>query len=69
MQTLHGKDMTYEAFEQGEQRWLISPKDVRLIDSSYRNRDMGLARRGEKVLEKWWADEEDLKRVMKGEGA
>ena len=60
--------MTYEAFEQGEQRWLISPKDVRLIDSSYRNRDMGLARRGEKVLDKWWADEEELERVMNGEG-
>ena len=60
--------MTYEAFERGEQRWLISSKDVRLIDSSYRNRDMGLARRGEKVLEKWWVSGEELERVMNGEG-
>lgn len=39
-----------------EKRWLISPKDVRLIDSAYRNRDAGLARRGHLVLNKVWQD-------------
>lgn len=39
-------------FDAEEKRWLISPKDVRLIDSAYRNRDAGLARRGQLVLEK-----------------
>lgn len=68
VQKIYGKDMSYEEFQQGEQRWLISPKDVRLIDSSYRNRDMGLARRGEQRLEKWWKDEEELERVLNGEG-
>ena len=67
VQKIHGKDMSYEAFQQREQRWLISPKDVRLIDSSYRNRDMGLARRGDKRLEKWWGDDGELERVMNGE--
>ena len=43
-------------FDAEERRWLISPKDVRLIDSSYRNRDAGLARRGQLVLKKVWQD-------------
>ena len=41
-------------FDAGERCWLISPKDVRLIDSAYRNRDRGLARRGQLVLKKVW---------------
>ncbi len=44
----------YERFEAEYKRFLISPKDVRLIDSVYRNRDAGAARRGEKKLDKWW---------------
>lgn len=40
-----------------EKRWLISPKDVRLIGSAYRNRDSGLARRGQLVLKKVWVDD------------
>ena len=43
-------------FDAEEKRWLISPKDVRLIDSAYRNRDAQLARRGQLVLEKVWQD-------------
>ena len=43
-------------FDVGERRWLISPKDVRLINSAYRNRDTGLARRGQLILKKLWQD-------------
>ena len=43
-------------FDAEEKRWLISPKDVRLIDSAYRNRDAGLARRGQLLLKKVWQD-------------
>ena len=49
--------MTVEEFQNEERRWLISPKDVRLIDSSYRNRDAGLARRGLMMLKKSWDDD------------
>ncbi|KAK5163719.1 uncharacterized protein LTR77_010392 [Saxophila tyrrhenica] len=59
--------MAYEAFENGFKRFLISPKDVRLIDSVYRNRDAGAARRGEKRLEKWWGEgDETLRMVQEG---
>lgn len=64
---VHGEGMSYEAFEQGEIRWLVSPKDVRLIDSSYRNRDAGLARRKLLRLDKWWKGEGELERVLNGE--
>ena len=59
--------MDYEIFLQGEQRWLISPKDVRLIDSSYRTRDTGLAMRGELVLKKWWTDEAEIEKLLNGD--
>ncbi|KAL8750123.1 MAG: hypothetical protein Q9184_006536 [Pyrenodesmia sp. 2 TL-2023] len=65
---VYGEETTYDEFEAGEQRWLISPKDVRLIDSGYRNRDVGLARRGAIVLNKWWKDENELEMVMNAEG-
>lgn len=42
---------------------MVSPRDVRFIDSVYRNRDAGAARRGEKRLEKWWGDERVLEEV------
>ena len=59
--------MSYAQFEAGEQRWLTSPKDVRLIDSGYRNQDAGLARRGKLVLDKWWNDRgKQIQEVMKG---
>ncbi|KAL9068904.1 MAG: hypothetical protein Q9161_005876 [Pseudevernia consocians] len=41
-------------FDAEAKRWVISPKDIRLIDSAYRHRDAGLARRGERVLNKVW---------------
>lgn len=61
------KDYRMDAgqFEAEERRWLISPKDVRLIDSGYRNRDTGLARRGQLILNKVWEDGfETLRKVM-----
>ncbi|KAK1230556.1 hypothetical protein PQX77_006356 [Marasmius sp. AFHP31] len=50
---------SYDDFMADEKRWLVSPDDVRYIDSVYRNRDAGLARRGLKRLEKLWDDEDD----------
>lgn len=62
---VHGVD--YEEFSTGHKRFLISPQDVRLIDSVYRNRDAGKARRGLMKLDKWWADgDETLKMVQEG---
>ena len=48
--------LSYERFENENKRFLVSPPDVRLIDSVYRNRDAGLARRGLRGLDKWWAE-------------
>lgn len=60
------KDRTYSDFEQSELRWLRSPKDVRFIDSVYRNRDMAAARRQEMVLKKLWTEEDgDLKEMIR----
>ena len=57
----------YLHFENEYKRFLISPKDVRLIDSVYRNRDAAAARRGLKKLEKWWEDgDETLQKVQDG---
>lgn len=57
--------MGYQEWVDTERRFVVSPRDVRFIDSVYRNRDAGLARRGLKVLDKWW-DEGDgtLEAVM-----
>ncbi|KAH7356069.1 hypothetical protein BKA66DRAFT_515692 [Pyrenochaeta sp. MPI-SDFR-AT-0127] len=66
IKAVHGADTTYDGFMNEHKRWLVNDKmDVRKIDSVYRNRDAGLARRGLKKLDKWW-DEEDqtLKEVM-----
>ncbi|KAI9713493.1 MAG: hypothetical protein M1820_000875 [Bogoriella megaspora] len=52
-------EMGYGTFLEDEKRWLVSPEDVRKIDSVYRNRDAGKARRGEMVLDKWWDDEDE----------
>ena len=60
----YGPNTSYEYFEHGEQRWLISPADVRFIDSGYRNRDFGLARRGLKELKKHWEDADELLRIL-----
>ena len=59
-------DMSYEKFEIEELWWLRSPQDVRFIDSVYRNRDMGKARRGEIVLDKWWTDGGEMLEKVKG---
>ncbi len=59
--------LDYNAFLQGELRFLRNTREVRYIDSLYRNRDMQKARRGEMVLDKWWekgSDAEVLKLVM-----
>lgn len=48
-----------------EKRWLVSDKVVRKIDSVYRNRDAGLARRRLLTLVKDWEQgDETLQRVM-----
>ncbi|KAF2718199.1 RNI-like protein [Polychaeton citri CBS 116435] len=60
---------TYPEFEGQLKRFLISPDDVRLIDSVYRNRDAGLARRGLKRLDKQWgpSNRTVLDKVVAGE--
>lgn len=52
--------MNVATFDGDEKRWLVSPKDVRMIDSGYRNRDSGLARRGVLRLKKLWEDELEM---------
>ncbi|KAL9635657.1 MAG: hypothetical protein Q9204_002546 [Flavoplaca sp. TL-2023a] len=64
VQATYGKETTYAAFEEGEQRWLVSPPDVRFIDSGYRNRDAGLARRGLMILDKHWEEPDELTRII-----
>jgi hypothetical protein len=61
-------DITYAQFMENEKRWLVNDEsDVRKIDSVYRNRDAGLARRGLMKLNKLWdEDDETLKKVMNG---
>ncbi|KAK4575395.1 hypothetical protein LTR86_001249 [Recurvomyces mirabilis] len=59
--------MDYARFEAEHKRFLVSPPDVRFIDSVYRNRDAGLARRGLKHLQKVWDGNDDtLKLVQEG---
>ncbi|KAF2010158.1 RNI-like protein [Aaosphaeria arxii CBS 175.79] len=67
---IYGADYDYHTFHAEDKRWLLSDKtDVRKIDSVYRNRDAGLARRHIKKLDKWWdADDETLAQVMKATG-
>ncbi|KAF2166882.1 hypothetical protein M409DRAFT_66427 [Zasmidium cellare ATCC 36951] len=60
---------SYKDFENGPKRFLLSPKDVRLIDSVYRNRDFEMARKGVKRFEKWWGEgDETLREVAEGVG-
>ncbi|CAG9957210.1 unnamed protein product [Clonostachys rosea f. rosea IK726] len=62
----YGEDMTYVQFLADEKRWLVNDREVRKIDSVYRNRDAGLARRHLMTLVKDW-DEDDrtLDEVMR----
>jgi Ran GTPase-activating protein (RanGAP) involved in mRNA processing and transport len=66
VQATYGDETTYDNFMNDHKRWLTNDKtDVRKIDSVYRNRDAGLARRGLKKLDKWWDEgDETLKEVM-----
>ncbi|KAJ4368472.1 hypothetical protein N0V83_006829 [Neocucurbitaria cava] len=66
VQATYGADSTYDDFVNQHKRWLVNDKtDVRKIDSVYRNRDAGLARKGMKKLDKWWGEgDETLKDVM-----
>ncbi|PNY18293.1 Protein NLRC3 [Tolypocladium capitatum] len=64
-----GADVDYTAFLHEEKRWLVSDRDVRKIDSVYRNRDAGMARRGLLTLVKGWEEGDDtLGRVRNAEG-
>jgi Ran GTPase-activating protein (RanGAP) involved in mRNA processing and transport len=58
----------YEEFEAEEKRFLMSPRDVRLIDSVYRNRAAGAAKRGEGRLKKVWEEGDDTLKMVVGEG-
>lgn len=62
----YGEDVTYETFLREHKRWIVNnERDVRKIDSVYRNRDAQLARRGLKVLNKLWDEADDtLTNVM-----
>lgn len=65
VQKVYGVD--YVQFEREHKRFLVSPSDVRFIDSIYRNQAASDARRGLKRLEKWWEDgDETLQRVADG---
>ncbi|CRK20953.1 hypothetical protein BN1723_012221, partial [Verticillium longisporum] len=70
VRSVYGEDMTYSRFMGEERRWLTNDRtDVRKIDSVYRNRDMGLARRGLVTLIKNWKEGDDtLERVIKAQG-
>ncbi|KOS17600.1 Protein NLRC3 [Escovopsis weberi] len=59
--------MSYREFMDEEKRWLVNDGAVRRIDSVYRNRDAGMARRGAMTLVKHWEEGDDsLERVMRG---
>ncbi|KAF9872779.1 leucine rich repeat protein [Colletotrichum karsti] len=66
----YGNDMTYTRFQDEERRWIVNDKtDVRKIDSVYRNRDAGYARRRLQALVKDWdKDDDTLDRVMNAQG-
>ncbi|KZP14907.1 hypothetical protein FIBSPDRAFT_959345 [Athelia psychrophila] len=56
IRALYGGEVTYAQFVEGPLRFLNSGEYVRYIDSVYRNRDAGKAKRGEMVLEKQWKE-------------
>ena len=64
VERVYGLD--YEEFIAEKKRWLISDEtDVRKIDSVYRNRDAGQARRKLKTLDKFWEEgDQTLEEVM-----
>ncbi|KAH7322795.1 hypothetical protein B0I35DRAFT_350252 [Stachybotrys elegans] len=66
----YGPDVSYTMFWEEEKRWLVSDRtDVRKIDSVYRNRDAGRARRGLMTLVKDWEEGDDtLEHVQRAQG-
>ena len=59
----------YEEFEAEHKRFLMSPRDVRFIDSVYRNREAGVAKREGERLRKVWEEEGDGEgRMVTGDG-
>ena len=58
----------YEEFEAEYKRFSMSPRDVRLIDSVYRNREAGMAKRGSERLKKVWEEGDEMKRMVVGDG-
>ncbi|KAG0034112.1 hypothetical protein BGZ81_006138 [Podila clonocystis] len=61
----YGQEVSYVQFVEEEKRWLINDRDVRKIDSVYRNRDANLARLKQMTLVKDWEEGDDtLERVM-----
>ncbi|KAG0097511.1 hypothetical protein BGZ93_002566 [Podila epicladia] len=61
----YGNEVSYEQFLAEEKRWLVNDRDVRKIDSVYRNRDAKLARQQRNTLIKDWEEGDDtLERVM-----
>lgn len=53
---------SYDQFLSKHKRSIISPPGIELIDSVYRTRDVGLARRGLMTLEKYWDEGDDTAR-------
>lgn len=68
IQAQYGNDMTYGQFVEGPLRFLNSGEYVRYIDSVYRNRDAGKAKRGEMVLEKKWKEGDETLDIVWGAG-
>ncbi|KAG0053702.1 hypothetical protein BGZ83_000586 [Gryganskiella cystojenkinii] len=65
IRTRYGQEVSYTQFLADKKRWLVNDRDVRKIDSVYRNRDSGQARRRLKTLVKDWEEGDDtLERVM-----
>jgi hypothetical protein len=64
---VHGADVSYDAFLAQHKRALVSDEEsVRRIDSVYRNRAAGQARRGEGVLRKMWDEGDGTLERVKG---
>jgi NLR family CARD domain-containing protein 3 len=69
VQSRYGAHVSYTQFMAEEKRWVVSDRDVRKIDSVYRNRDAGMARRGLMTLVKDWEEgDTTLDMVKNAEG-
>jgi hypothetical protein len=70
VRSAYGLGVSYDEIIETHKRCLVSDKtDVRRIDSVYRNRDAGIARRGLKKLDKWWGvNDETLEKVVSAVG-